>query len=121
MVYYGIGAVFNIHNNYEGTQWNVLSDDEARSTLMWGRLTKDTDLEYTKTLISDNQADIIAFIRNNTDRWASDANLYQSTLTQLQMLRTDFKLRNEKEYNDADWRQVISDYYKAMNKHHGGP
>lgn len=88
---------------------------------MWGRLTKDTDLEYTKTLISDKQSDIIQFVRDNTDRWASDPNLYQSTLTQLQMLRTDFKLRNEKDYDDAAWAGMIKDYYKAMSKHHGGP
>jgi hypothetical protein len=120
MVFYGIADTFNIHNNYEGGQWNVLADDEGHSQVMWGRLTKDTDLQYNKTLITDDQKEIDRFVRAHMDKWAEDSNLYQSTLTQLQMLRTDFSVRNKDTYDDRLWADLISDYYKAMAKHHGG-
>lgn len=119
-VFYGIADTINIHNNYQGGQWNVLTEQEGNSTVMWGNLTKDTDLRYQKTLISDDQAEILNFIRGHIEVWASDPNQYQNTLGQIQMLRSDFSIRNRADYNDKAWNAVIQEYYRAMSRHHGG-
>lgn len=118
MTYYGVADVFNIHNNYEGVQWNVLSSEEARSTAMWGKLTDATDLQYQKTLITNDQHEIDKFVRAHMAKWAADPNLYNSTLTQLQMLRADYKMQN-KDYDNPMWTKMIDDYYKLIIKNHG--
>lgn len=118
MTFYGIADVVNVHNNYEGGMWNVLSDEKGKSTIIWDNLTKETDMDYRALVITDDQKEIDKFVRGKMEVWAADANLYQSTLTQLHMLRADYKVRN-KDYDDKLWSKLIADYYKAMQRHHG--